>query len=350
MEQQSRARWLEAAALGVASSGGTLNLTHMAGKTLPDPSVWLDQAQPGERVVIVQARATGFPAEMAKRIGPGGSVTVVLAERGPPDAQTPATQDAHLRFVRAEFGDLSTCPRSLAALLAQSPPKDLESYHRFNEALRRQRRDEPWIAPESVDVVVLDLVDLVGPDRPQIEAALDEAFRVMRRHGRIVVSALLQDQRGGSDAKDTGLLELELSDRLAASGFHGISYQWRAALPVRLEDGVETRAHVLVAYKGKQGECLDQGHAVVYRGPWREVHDDDDHRYVRGERTAVCGKTFDLLTRRPYAADFIPLEPYVQRPAEGAPPFDCNTPALRDPRVTKGVVAVGDSCAGGSCC
>jgi hypothetical protein len=347
--QQSRARWLETAVLSVAASSGTLNLTRIPGKTLPVSAEWLDLARPGDRAVVVQARPSAFPSELAGRLGPEGSVTAIFLESADrADAVVPLEPNCHMAL--SGLGDLSTDPRKLAELLAQAPPRDVESYRQFDDHLQRQRRSDPWIADDSVDLVLFDLVDLATVDPLQIRDAVREAFRVLRRHGRFVIAALLADQAAGPEARSSAPLEAELGEWLAAAGFHGITYQWRAALPLRLDDGIETRAYVLAAYKGKHGECLDQGHAVIYRGPWREVHDDDNHRYVRGERTAVCGKTFALLTKGPYAADLIALEPYVDLPASAAPLFDCNTPALRDPRVTKGIIAIAADGETGGCC
>jgi SAM-dependent methyltransferase len=47
------------------------------------------------------------------------------------------------------------------------------------------------------------------------------------------------------------------------------------------------------------------------RGPFREVLDDDGHRMRRGDRVAVCDKTFQLYRKTPYAAHFEFIEPRV---------------------------------------
>ena len=137
---------------------------------------------------------------------------------------------------------------------------------------------------------------------------------------------------------------------MAAAGFYGLRFEYLSAEPVDRIAGVELRAVVLRAYKGKEGVCLDQGHAVMYPGPWSAVEDDDGHRYVRGERTAVCAKTYGLLMRAPYAGSLIGLNPPTLLPLEDAPQFDCNTPALRDIAVTRGERAAnGGVPAAGAC-
>jgi hypothetical protein len=57
----------------------------------------------------------------------------------------------------------------------------------------------------------------------------------------------------------------------------------------------------------------------------------------RGERTAVCRKTFEILTREPYRAFVEPVEPLVPVDPADARPFPCTHGVmLRDPRETKG--------------
>ena len=122
-------------------------------------------------------------------------------------------------------------------------------------------------------------------------------------------------------------------------------------------DGIEYRSVTVVAYKGKQGPCREGNHAVIYPGPWSEVHDDDGHLYRRGERVAVCAKTYRLLTSEPYTSHIIGLPPY-QPIAEGEQhDYPCEGYRVRHPRETKnGEIPVGDqvngnACApGGACC
>ncbi|MGQ0814995.1 MAG: hypothetical protein ACT4O1_11080 [Gemmatimonadota bacterium] len=57
------------------------------------------------------------------------------------------------------------------------------------------------------------------------------------------------------------------------------------------------------AVTGAQGPCLERNQAVIYRGPWKQVCDDDGHVLERGRRMAVCDKTFRLYQQAPYEAD-----------------------------------------------
>ena len=90
------------------------------------------------------------------------------------------------------------------------------------------------------------------------------------------------------------------------------------------------------AFKGKQGTCFDHHQAVIYKGPFRKVLDDDGHAMERGKRYAVCDKTFRLYQREPYRGNFAFIDPLTPVAAKDAPPFDCSGMRLRHPRETKG--------------
>jgi len=65
----------------------------------------------------------------------------------------------------------------------------------------------------------------------------------------------------------------------------------------------------ITATKPKDESCLDVGHAVIYRGPYSEVYDDEGHVYPRGQRIATCARSFELLTQGVYGDDFIGIRP-----------------------------------------
>ena len=104
---------------------------------------------------------------------------------------------------------------------------------------------------------------------------------------------------------------------------------------------------------------MERNQAVVYRGPWKQVRDDDGHTLIRGQRMAVCDKTFRLMTDSagPYAADVIAIPPNREIPSDQAAAFDCRGSTNRHPRQTKGQdyrqtkLSDASACSGnGSCC
>ncbi|MBA2736649.1 MAG: methyltransferase, partial [Pyrinomonadaceae bacterium] len=116
------------------------------------------------------------------------------------------------------------------------------------------------------------------------------------------------------------------------------------------------RAVTIVARKGKQGACFERNQAVIYKGPWKKVIDDDGHVLERGQRTAVCDKTFQIYKREPYASNIVAVEPIKNIELERAKEFDCKRTAKRHPRETKGLEynltdLSGEMCGeGGECC
>lgn len=141
------------------------------------------------------------------------------------------------------------------------------------------------------------------------------------------------------------------------AGFYGVEIVKRQEEPWAVVDGIEFRSMTVRAWKGKEGPCLDRKQAVVYNGPWKAVIDDDGHRLNRGERMAVCDKTFNIYTSEPYGNQFTPLPPAEDIPLDQATQFDCRQMAIRDPKETKGgtasftILPSEDCCSpGGDCC
>jgi hypothetical protein len=111
-------------------------------------------------------------------------------------------------------------------------------------------------------------------------------------------------------------------------------------------DGIEFRSATVTAVKGYGKDCLDRGHAVIYRGPFAEVRDEEGHIFPRGERIAVCERTFRFLTEGPLCASFIGIEPREL----GEPVAWCAPPGTRrSVAETKGGRQIAD-CADGVCC
>ncbi len=120
------------------------------------------------------------------------------------------------------------------------------------------------------------------------------------------------------------------------AAFYGIEILRRGSEPRQVIEGIEFRSVTIQAFKGKEGPCIERLQAVIYKGPWRSVTDDDGHTLHRGQRMAVCDKTFRIYTREPYGADIVAVPPLEEVAAERIEPFDCSRDAIRHVRETKG--------------
>lgn len=272
---------------------------------------------------------------------------------------------ANVQFLRGRIQDLALPLDALDAWLASNPVKHSSDLTALESESARLRAETPLIPDESVDLVVSNCVlNLVrSEDKSQL---IREIHRVLKRDGRIAISDIVSDEVVPDSLRSDPELwsgcvsgafhEMELLRELEAAGFHGIAIESFREEPFRVVEGIVFRSVTITAHKGKEGPCLEANQAVIYRGPWSEVRDDDGHVLRRGERTAVCAKTYDLYTRAPYADSIIPVAPYTEIPPEERSEFDCSRPASRHPRETKGetyasTTAESDCCGPAeSCC
>jgi hypothetical protein len=188
---------------------------------------------------------------------------------------------------------------------------------------------------------------------------------VLRVGGRLAISDIVSDEPVPEALKRdpelwSGCLagafeERELLSQLERAGFYAIALDKWEAQPFAVVDGIEFRSVTVSARKGKQGPCYETNQAVIYRGPWQRVEDDDGHVLLRGERTAVCAKTYRILTSEPYAEATLGVPARVALPESPERPFDCTRTARRHPRETKGADYAetrreGNGASAGRCC
>jgi len=266
---------------------------------------------------------------------------------------------SNVEFHRGKIQELALDMDRVNRWLAEHPITDaagLTAYEDFTDQLRAR---EPMIPDESVDLVVSNCVlNLVRPsDKPQL---IREIFRVLKRGGRIAISDIVSDEVVPEELQQDPELwsgcvsgafeEQELLRALEDVGFYGIAIDKWESEPFRVVHGIEFRSVTITATKGKEGPCYEANQAVVYRGPWKQVEDDDGHILRRGQRVAVCAKTFDILTSGPYAGECVPIEPRETIPEEERGIFDCSRSTARHPRESKGLEYDATSEAAEDCC
>jgi ubiquinone/menaquinone biosynthesis C-methylase UbiE len=260
-------------------------------------------------------------------------------------------------FVKGYIQDLALDLEAMERYLEERPARsaaDLAGLKRWQAA---QRRERPLVADASVDLVISNCVLNLVEDGDKRQLAR-EIFRVLKPYGRVAIADIVSDEPVPERLKQDSELwsgcvsgafeEREFLAAFVEAGFAAVRLDRWDLSPWRTVEGIEFRSATLTAVKGEGTACIDRGHAVIYRGPYAEVRDEEGHVFPRGERIAVCERTFRMLAEGPCRDDFIAIEPAVLQPpvAWCAPP---NT--RRPPAETKGgrQVAAGD-CGGGACC
>lgn len=314
-----------------------------------DPTPYVE---PGDTVVDLGSGPGKLCYILAQAVGAAGSVIgvdcnqeMLALARKYRSVVADRIGYSNVSFRYGLIQDLQLDLEQLEVELSKHPIRGSADWLALRATEQRLRQQRPLIADDSVDCVVSNCVlNLVRPqDRRQLFA---EVFRVLRRGGQAAISDIVCDEEVPEHLQRDPTLwsgcisgafrEDRFLQAFADAGFHGIQIVKRQKAPWQTVEGIEFRSVTVLAHKGKQGPCLERNQAVIYRGPFSHVKDDDGHIYVRGERMAVCDKTFHLLQAAPYAGMFEPIEPYRPIPLAEAQPFDCRRSARRDPRETKG--------------
>ncbi|MDP9497036.1 MAG: methyltransferase domain-containing protein, partial [Actinomycetota bacterium] len=275
----------------------------------------LDLGSGGGKICFIASQVVGTTGRV---IGVDVNDDMLALARGAAPQVAERVGYGNVEFRKGRIQDLRLDLAATERWLAEHPVHDLASLQAYEAETARQRTQEPLVADASVDVVVSNCVlNLVATEhKAQLFA---EIFRVLRRGGRAVISDIVSDVDVPEHLRAdpelwsgciSGAYQEEAFLRaFEQAGFHGITLEKRDSAPWQVVEGIEFRSVTVVAYKGKQGPCFDHGQAVVLKGPWKAVLDDDEHVYERGVPTAVCAKTFALLSAAPYAGAFELLEP-----------------------------------------
>jgi len=251
----------------------------------------------------------------------------------------------NVEFRRARIQDLKTDLDVLDRYLRENPVQSVADLACLEAFENEMRLEQPLIAAESIDVVVSNCVlNLV---RPEDKTALfAEMYRVLKRGGRVASSDivsdepvpehLMKDPELWSGCVSGAFVEEDLIRAFEDAEFYGIHIEEFRSEPYQTVEGIEFRAVTVTAHKGKEGPCIERNQAVVYRGPWKQVMDDDNHVLPRGVRMAVCDKTYRIYSKPPYQDQFILIPPREEISLEKAGTFDCSRDSRRHPRETKG--------------
>jgi ubiquinone/menaquinone biosynthesis C-methylase UbiE len=261
-----------------------------------------------------------------------------------------------VEFVKGQIQDLALDLAAMDQHLAEHPVHKAEDILALREWQDHQRKNSPLINDNTIDLVVSNCVlNLVhDSDKAQL---IQEIFRVVKPGGRVAISDIVSDEVVPEHLKQNqhlwsgcisgALQELEMLEAFVKAGFIGVCYDKWENQPWQVVEGLEFRSVTITAVKPQDEACIDKGHAVIYRGPYSEVYDDEGHAYFRGERMAVCERTYKLLTGDTYSDNFIGIAPAVDVPGT---PWDCPSGSLRSVAESKTGSHENKCSPSGGCC
>lgn len=259
-------------------------------------------------------------------------------------------------FHKGTIQDLALDLDKTQQWLAEHPITNATELVELQALQEAQRRDAPLIANNSVDLVVSNCVLNLVSERERRQM-IEEIFRVLKPYGRVAISDIIADEPVPEHLQRDSHLwsgciagafqEKDFLDAFTDAGFVGVSYDKWQPEPWQVVEGIEFRSATLLATKPSGSECLDYGHAVIYRGPYSEVCDDEGHCFPRGERMAVCERSYRLLLEGPYKEDFIGINPSQNV----TPETGCAAQGTRRTAAqTKGSVHTTSVSTSGNCC
>ncbi len=175
------------------------------------------------------------------------------------------------------------------------------------------------VESRSVDLVTSNCVVNLSPDKPRV---FEEIWRVLRDHGRIVISDIVSETDVPPHLKTNpqlwgeclvgALTQEEFLAELERAGFYGLE-----VLKKTYWKDVEGYPFFSVTVRGFKFEktqgCVFKGHKAVYLGPGKLFVDEEGHQFPRNEPYEICTDTVAKLSNAPYKGFFAILEPGEER-------------------------------------
>ncbi|WP_442507646.1 methyltransferase domain-containing protein [Novipirellula sp. SH528] len=287
----------------------------------------LDLGSGGGKICFIASQVVG---KSGRVIGVDMNDEMLTLARNSQPVVADAIGYDNITFCKGRIQDMAVDRDAVDRFLQSNPVTDEATLRHLESFITTQRREQPMIADDSVDVVVSNCVlNLV--DSAEKQALFAEIFRVLKNGGRAVISDIVADQVVPEHLQQdatlwSGCISGALRDEdfvraFEEAGFHGVEVVVMQPEPWQVVEGIEFRSATVIAYKGNvqsapYATCEDQ---VMYRGPFASIRDDEGDEYRRGEMTAVYPGTFAMLSREPYASHFIRVPAKQQKQTTGLP-------------------------------
>jgi radical SAM protein with 4Fe4S-binding SPASM domain len=261
--------------------------------------------------------AGASPGETVVDLGSGAGIDVFIAAR----KVGPTGRAIGIDMTEAMLGVAAQSQLQVAAALGYEIVEFRKGY-----------LEEVPLPDRTADLVTSNCVINLSADK---RAVFREMWRILKDHGRIVVSDIVSDRPLPPHLKvnvhlwgecvSGALPEDEFVAELERAGFYGVSVLkkqfWKEV------EGFDFYSVTVRGYKfQKTAGCVFLGHRAVYLGPYVAVTDEEGHLFPRGQTVEVCTDTVAKLSHDPYRGAFVILEPGVAVPeafAAGCGPGCC---------------------------
>jgi len=184
-----------------------------------------------------------------------------------------------------------------------------------NVEFRKGFLEEIPLDDKSADLITSNCVINLSPDKKKV---FKEMIRVLKDHGRIVVSDIISSQKIPQSIRDNeellgeciagALTEDQFLSYLEQVGFYGIEVLGKAYW--KTIENIDFCSITLRAYRfEKTAGCVFIGQHAVYHGPFKIIIDEEGHVFPRNRAIEVCTDTAQKLSEFPYKGMFTILEP-----------------------------------------
>ncbi|MGR3221273.1 MAG: methyltransferase domain-containing protein, partial [Candidatus Anammoxibacter sp.] len=175
----------------------------------------------------------------------------------------------------------------------------------------------------TVDLITSNCVINLSPDKKSV---FGEMWRILKDHGRIVISDIVSltetpdylraNKRLWGECISGSLTEDEFIAYLEQVGFYGIQTLhkvfWKEV------EGYPFYSVTVRGYKfEKTDECVYTGQKAIYRGPLKAVMDEEGHLFPRNKAIEICTDTASKLNNMPYAGQFTIVNPQTENVQTG---------------------------------